>query len=85
VTTIKTETILLSNNPTVTHNSKHYSVQTTASCNTKQFIISLLIEMPIQNVTTDTDFSSRLFMSCFAADIPLVVQTNWYCQLYLVH
>jgi hypothetical protein len=22
-------------------------------------------------------------MSCFAADIPLVVQTNWYYQLYL--
>jgi len=24
-------------------------------------------------------------MSCFAADIPLVVQTNWYYQLYLAN
>jgi hypothetical protein len=29
---------------------------------------------------TNIDFSSRLFMSYFAADIPVVVQTNWYYQ-----
>jgi len=71
----------LSNNPTVAHNSKHYSVQTTGRCNTPRFISSLLI----QSVASNTDLSSRFFMSCFAADIPLVVQTNWYYQLYLAH
>jgi len=77
-TTITTETILLSSTPTVTHNSKHYSVQTTGRCNTPRFIISLVIELPRQSVATNTDFSSMLLMPCFAADIALVVQTNWY-------
>ena len=74
VTTIKTQTILLSNIPTVSHNSKHYSVQTTGSCNTPTFISSLLIELPIQSMETNTDFSPRIFMSYFAADIP------WWCR-----
>jgi hypothetical protein len=76
-------TILHSNIPTLTHNSRHYTVQTTGSCNTPRFISSQVIELPIQSVATNTDFSSRLFMSCFAADIAVVVQTNWYCQLYI--
>jgi hypothetical protein len=42
-------------------------------------------ELPRQSMATNTDFSSRLFMSCFAADIPLVVQTDWYDQGYLTH
>ena len=75
------QTTLHSNIPTVTHNSRHYSVQTAGRCNTPKFISSLLIELPIQSMATNTDFSSRLFMSCFAAEIPLVVQTNWYYQL----
>jgi len=62
-----------------------HSVHTTGRCNTPRFISSLVIELPIQSVATNTDFSSRLFMSCFAADIPLAMQTNWYYQLYLAH
>ena len=80
-TTFTTDTILHSNIPTVTHNSKHYSVQITCRCNTPRFISSLLIELPRQSVATNTDFSSGFFMPCFAADIPLVVQTNFYYQL----
>jgi hypothetical protein len=74
-----------SNIPTVTHNSKHYSVQTAGRCNTPGFVSSLVIELPRQSVATDTDFSSKLFISCFVADIPVLVQTNWYYQLYLAH
>ena len=85
LTSITTETTLHSNIPTVTYNSRHYSVQTAGRCHTPRSISSLLIERPIQSVATNTDFSSRLFMSCFAADIPLLVQPNWYCQLCLAH
>jgi len=84
-TKITTKMILQSNIPTVTNNSKPYSVQTAGRCNTQRFISSLLIELPIQSVATNTDFCFRLLMSCLAADIPLMVQTNWYCQLYLAH
>jgi hypothetical protein len=84
-TTFTTETILNSNIPIVAHNSRHYSVQTAGRCNTTRSISSLVIELPTQSVATNIDLSYRLFMSCFAADIPLVVQTNWYCQLYLAH
>jgi len=85
VTTITKQTTLHSNIPTVTHSSKHYSVQTTGRCNTPRFISSLLIELSIQSMANNTDFISTLFVSCFAADIALVVQTNWYCQLYFTH
>jgi len=84
-TTITTAMILNSSIPTVIHNSRHYSVQTACRCSTWRYISSLVIELPTQSVATNTDFSSRIFMSCFAADIPLVVQTNWYCQLYFLH
>ena len=84
-TTITTETILNRNIPTITHNSMHYSVQTAGRCNTPRSISPLVTELPTQCVPTNTDFSSTLCMSCFAADITLVVQTNWYCQLYLAH
>jgi hypothetical protein len=76
VTTVMTQTILHGNIPTLTHNSRHYSVQTTGRCNTSRFISSLVTDLPRQSVATNTDFSSRLFMTCFAADIPVVVQTN---------
>jgi hypothetical protein len=36
-------------------------------------------------VATITDCTSRFFISCFAADNPVVVQTNRYYQLYLPH
>jgi len=85
LTSITTQTTLHSNIPTLTHNSRYYSVRTRGRCNTPRSISSLLIELPIQSVTTNTDFSYRIFTSCFAADIPLLVQTNWYCQLYLAH
>jgi hypothetical protein len=65
VTTITTQTTLHSNIATVTHNSKHYNVKSTGRCNTPKFISSLLIELPIQSVANNTDFSSRLFMSFF--------------------
>jgi len=84
-TTVTTHTTLHSNNPTVKHNSKHYNVQTKAMCNTPRFISSLLIELSIQSMANNTDFISTLFVSCFAADIAMVVQTNWYCKLYLTH
>ena len=76
---------LLSNISTVTNNSKHYTMQTTERCNTPTFISSLLIELPVQSVATNTDCSSMIFMSRFVADIPLVVPTNWYYRLYLAH
>jgi len=57
--------MLLGNTPTVTHNSKHYSVQTADRCNTSRFISSLVIELAIQSVATNTDFSSWLFISYF--------------------
>ena len=56
VTSMKTDVILHSNIPTVTHNSRHYSVQTAGKCNTPRFISSLLIELPIQSMATNTDF-----------------------------
>jgi len=74
-----------SNILTLTHNSGYHRVHTTGRFNTPRFFSSLVIELPIQSVATNTDFSSRLFMSCFAADIPLAMQTNWYYQLYLAH
>ena len=83
--TIATQTILRSNIPTVTHNYRHCSVQTAGRCNTPRFISSLLIELPINSMATNTDCSSRPFMSCFPSDIRLVVQTNWYYHLYFAH
>jgi len=52
VTTITTEMILHSNIPTVTNNSRHYSVQTAGRCNTPRYISSLVVDMPKQSVVT---------------------------------
>jgi len=78
--TIAREMIFHSYIPTVTHSSKPYSVQTAGKCNTPRFISSLVKVLTTLIVTTNRDFSFRLSTYCCSADIPLVVQTNWYCQ-----